>query len=31
MLQELLPTSELNKKKASAAGSAIFPWIVGDE
>ena len=31
MLQELLPTSELNKKKASAAGSAIFPWIAGDE
>jgi 8-amino-7-oxononanoate synthase len=30
LMQELLPRSELNKK-ASVVGSAIFPWIVGDE
>jgi 8-amino-7-oxononanoate synthase len=31
LLQELLPRSELNNSKGSNAGSAIFPWIVGDE
>jgi len=30
LMQELLPTGELNKKATNAA-SAIFPWIVGDE
>jgi 8-amino-7-oxononanoate synthase len=30
LMHELLPRSELNKK-ASVVGSAIFPWIVGDE
>jgi 8-amino-7-oxononanoate synthase len=30
LMQELLPRTELNKRR-SAAGSAIFPWIVGDE
>ena len=30
LMQELLPTGELNKKTPNAA-SAIFPWIVGDE
>jgi 7-keto-8-aminopelargonate synthetase-like enzyme len=30
LTQEFLPRSELNKT-SSAASSAIFPWIVGDE
>jgi 8-amino-7-oxononanoate synthase len=30
LMQNLLPRSELNKEH-SAASSAIFPWIVGDE
>jgi 8-amino-7-oxononanoate synthase len=30
LMQELLPRTELNKGR-SADGSAIFPWIVGDE
>ena len=30
LMQELLPTGDLNKKATNAA-SAIFPWIVGDE
>jgi 8-amino-7-oxononanoate synthase len=30
LLHELLPEDRLNIK-SSAAGSAIFPWIVGDE
>jgi 8-amino-7-oxononanoate synthase len=30
LMQELLPRTELNKRR-SAVGSAIFPWIVGDE
>ena len=30
LMQELLPTGELNKKATNAA-SAIFPWIVGGE
>jgi len=30
LMQDLLPRSELDKKH-SAASSAIFPWIVGDE
>src|SRR5438128_426470 len=30
LMQELLPTGELNKK-AGVASSTIFPWIVGDE
>ena len=30
LMQELLPRSGLNKK-AGVAGSAVFPWIVGDE
>jgi 7-keto-8-aminopelargonate synthetase-like enzyme len=30
LMQELLPHTELNKRR-SADGSAIFPWIVGDE
>ena len=29
-MQELLPRTGLNKEQ-SAASSAIFPWIVGDE
>ena len=30
LMQELLPRTGLNKEQ-SAASSAIFPWIVGDE
>jgi 8-amino-7-oxononanoate synthase len=30
LMEELLPRAELNKGR-SAAASAIFPWIVGDE
>jgi 8-amino-7-oxononanoate synthase len=30
LMRDLLPRSELDKEH-SAAGSAIFPWIVGDE
>ena len=30
LLRELLPVNAMNKKR-SDAGSAIFPWIVGDE
>jgi 7-keto-8-aminopelargonate synthetase-like enzyme len=30
LLCELLPVNSMNKKR-SDAGSAIFPWIVGDE
>ena len=30
LMQDLLPQSELHKEQ-SVAGSAIFPWIVGDE
>ena len=30
LLRELLPMNAMNKKR-SDAGSAIFPWIVGDE
>jgi 8-amino-7-oxononanoate synthase len=30
LMQDLLPQSELHKEQR-AAGSAIFPWIVGDE
>ena len=30
MMHELLPENRSNRKR-SAVGSAIFPWIVGDE
>src|SRR5206468_12212880 len=30
LIEELLPRNELNKR-TSAANSAIFPWIIGDE